>query len=323
MTEQELINQYYSNKLYLSYSALSKAMFSPMAYYNYYVLGQKEDRLDSHLVEGSVIHCLLLEPTEFSNKFSISSGKFPSENTKRIIDELFREYPDIDLLENYQDDILNKLIRYNLHQSLKTDKQRLEKIITDDTNEYLKGLISAKGKVVIEQSLYDSANKTVELMKNNPSIAESLFMDKTEFDNVEIFSEHPLMIDVENTSFGLKGIIDRLVIDHDKKLYCIRDIKTTGKTITEFPETVEYYNYWAQMAMYCILVRQAFGYAYGFDCEFIVVDKYKQMYVFSVSPLTLATWALKVNEELEKFEWYYTNKKFDLPYQFVKKRVIL
>lgn len=323
MTEQELIDKYYSSKLYLSFSGLSKAMYSPMFYYNYYVLGQREDKTEAHLIEGSLIHCLLLEPQNFAEKFYISTNKIPGENTKKIIDTLFRENPTMTDLDHYHLEILNKLVNMNLHQSLKTDEQRIAKVITEDAKEYLKSLIDSKNKIVIDQTMYDSANVSAELMKNDPLIRESLYMDKTEFDNIESYTEYPFMIDIPNTSFGLKGIVDKVIIDHDKKLYCIRDIKTTGKTISEFSESVEYYNYWAQIALYCILVRQHFGLEYGYDCQFIVIDKYKQKYVFDVSPLTLVQWSLKLNEELEKFEWYYTNKDFTLPYEFKKKRVIL
>ena len=104
-------------------------------------------------------------------------------------------------------------------------------------------------------------------------------------DGLEVYNEEFLECSLEDYDFGLKGYIDRYVINHDKKLITIIDIKTTGKTITDFPETVEFYNYWLQSAIYTVLVTKNIDKTlvnYKINFNFIVIDKYNQMYNFPV-----------------------------------------
>ena len=55
-------NDFYTKKFYFSYSSLNKLLWNPQTFYQIYVLGQREERDDAHLVNGKIIHALLLEP---------------------------------------------------------------------------------------------------------------------------------------------------------------------------------------------------------------------------------------------------------------------
>ena len=61
----EKLNEFYKNKFYFSYSSLNKLLYSPTLFYNWYILKEKEDRTDKHLLEGKVLHCLLVEKDKF------------------------------------------------------------------------------------------------------------------------------------------------------------------------------------------------------------------------------------------------------------------
>ena len=100
--------------------------------------------------------------------------------------------------------------------------------------------------------------------------------------------------------FGLKGIIDNVVIDPKNEIVFINDLKTTNKNLQDFPETVEYYRYWMQAVIYKKLVQQTIWekedlnslrqydvYDYKFIITFVVVDKFNQVYPFQVSQNTL------------------------------------
>jgi hypothetical protein len=136
LTGSDELEQFYKKKFYFSYSSINKLLYSPVAFYNHYVLNQREDSTDAHLVAGRALHCLLLEPDNFDDYFITLPGKMPSDNPKKIIDNIFRIHSGIGnnslLLEDYSTDILTQLLTANLYQSLKTDQQRLEKILTDE-----------------------------------------------------------------------------------------------------------------------------------------------------------------------------------------------
>ena len=77
LTGSEELEQFYKQKFYFSYSGINKLLFSPVMFYNHYVLQQREDSTDAHLVAGRALHCLLLEPDNFGKQF----GKPDLKNT--------------------------------------------------------------------------------------------------------------------------------------------------------------------------------------------------------------------------------------------------
>ena len=49
-------NDFYTKKFYFSYSSLNKLMWNPQAFYQAYVLGNREEKVESYLVNGKIIH---------------------------------------------------------------------------------------------------------------------------------------------------------------------------------------------------------------------------------------------------------------------------
>lgn len=323
MIEQELIDQFYSSKYYISYSGLSKLRFSPRLFYTHYILQQKEELVGAHLVEGRLIHCLLLQPELYDDQFYVAKSKLPSDNVKDIVDKIFKEYK-CDDLSNYQDEILNILLEKNLYQTLKTNEQRLAKVITPLTTDYLNDLVHSAGKSVIDQSTYDKCIRIVTKFRQHPDVIKNLGLDVTEFDTVNIHRELEASCDLTDYKFGIKGILDSVLVDDVNKVIKIADIKTTGKTIPEFKDSVEYYNYWMQAAMYMLLAKCHFmKLDYKYEFSFVVVDKYEQIYCFPVSALTLDNWSTRFNESLNEAHYHYTNKDYSLPYEFIVNKVTL
>ena len=86
LTGSDELNQFYNKKFYFSYSSINKLLFSPRAFYSHYVLNQREDSTDAHLVTGRVLHCLLLEEQNYDKYFITMASKIPGESSKKIID---------------------------------------------------------------------------------------------------------------------------------------------------------------------------------------------------------------------------------------------
>ncbi len=169
---------FYSKKFHFSYSSLSKLLYSPKLFYSQYVLNQREEKLGAHLIEGKVIHCLLLEPEKFNEKFMVSPLSLPSENSKAVIDKVFQHAKQNMLLDSelksLDSVIIDILKEANLHQSLKTDEQRVDKIVTDQTISYYSFLKEKEGKDVIDTETYTKCKESVEVLKQNPDVEISL-----------------------------------------------------------------------------------------------------------------------------------------------------
>lgn len=334
---KEKEEKFYNQTFFYSYSSINKLLWSPAAFYQTYVLGIREEKLDSHLVNGRLIHLLLLEPERFDEQFIISTVKVPTGSTRMVIDTVFRHYVELkqnltkgevlreDLLE-YSDAILDVMHDLNYYQKLSTDVQRLEKVINDETMSYWNFLKKREGKVIIDQETYNYCKTAVDIMKLHEDVINLLGINVTEFDNVKVFNELKVSFEFSN-GYGFKGVIDNLVIDHDKKVVRINDVKTTSKSLKDFPETVEYYDYWMQAVMYSILATkmcsEEFSKGYTLEFNFIVLDKHLQVYAFPVRTATLNSWIDKFDGVMQKVLWHYNNKKYDLPYEFANKLVSL
>lgn len=321
MTDFQAEERFYSKKFNFSYSSLNKLMFVPNTFYKHYILGEREDRLDSHLVEGRALHCLLLEQEKFNDQFVVALGSLPSDNARKVIDKVYFNScqggcNDVSL-SSHEEIILDVLREINLHQSLKTDQQRVEKILTAENINYYEFLKSKGSKTVIDQETYDKLKGYVEIILGNESVTSLL-----QLGSPNSWSEVPLEADTEY-GFGLKGIIDNYVYDPVTESITINDFKTTGKTISEFKETVDYYKYWMQAAMYYKLIQANFNKLSEIRFNFIVIDKYQQVFAFPVCAATLHSWIWDLDNILMKANYHYTNRRYDLPYEYIVNKVTL
>jgi hypothetical protein len=334
LTGSNELDAFYKEKFYFSYSSISKLLFSPAAFYNHYVLKQREDVVAPHLVSGRVLHCLLFEPEKYDDNFISMPGKIPTDSQKKIIDNIFRKYLEINnntlSLTDFSDDILTELLTANLYQSLKTDLQRTEKILTEENKNYFTFLIDSQDKTIVDEPTLNTCKLGVEALKSNKEVRSLLQLDKSEEDvHIESYSELSIEADGEHLPFGFKGILDNIVIDKESKTIFINDLKTTGKPLVDFPESVQYYKYWVQATVYVRLVFHKFLKdlpdlkEWNLYFTFIVIDKYNQVYPFQVSMETMNIWQQDFEELTDILKYHYENKDFTLPYELAMGNVKL
>jgi len=339
LTTEDLQKSFYEKKFYFSYSSLNKLLHSPTLFYKDYILGEKEELTQSYLTEGKVIHCLLLEPEKFEDNFIIMTGKMPGDNTKTVIDRVYAHHLELyesgepyrgETLADYQGAVIDVLRDMNLHQSLKTDEQRFAKIYTVDANIYWDFLFKSRGKIVVPTDVYDRCKEITDKLKADPTIQGLMrFTHSAEWwDATEVYNEYAIEMSTKKFNFGLKGILDNVVVDPIGKIIKINDIKTTSKTLKEFPETIKFYRYDLQAAMYNLLVINKFEDLIkqgGFKIEFrfIVIDKYQQYFPFLVSEDTMLSWMKELHAALSIADYHYTNKDYTLPYEFVSGTYVL
>jgi len=313
---------FYKKKFYFSYSGLNKLLFSPGLFYNHYILNNREDSTDTHLIAGRVLHCLLLEEDRYDDQFITMPGKFPTDSQKKIIDTIFKQHlvvgNDTLTLSDYSNDILIQLSTNNLYQTLKTDQQRLDKILTQENIEYFEFLKNSLKKTVVDQTILDSCKISIEVLRRNVDVRTLLQLDNEQKDSsIKVFNELQLKADLENLPFGFHGVLDNVVVDYNSKTLFINDLKTLGKSIQDFPDSVEYYKYWIQAVIYSILAKKHFEIdnEWNVQITFIVIDKYNQVYPYQVSSATLAKWESDFERIVTIAKWHYENKRYDLPYE--------
>ena len=330
-----LEKDFYSKKFYYSYSSLNKLAWSPQVFYQMYVLGLKEEKLDQHLVQGKLIHLLLLEPEKFAENFMLTPGSLPTGNSRIVVDRVFKHYTELSRngderteLAEFDGAILDVMQDINYFQNLKTDQQRIDKVITPDTLSYWEFLKTKGNKTLVDPETFKYCQDAVEIIKTNDEVCNLIGCNVSEFDNKEVLNEAEITVDLPLKPYGLKGIIDNIVVDHDKKTIFINDIKTTTKDLKDFPETVEFYSYWMQAVMYMIMISKYFQFLidtkeYQVKFHFVVIDRTFQSYAFPVSEKTLTSWLTRFNDCITKAEWHYQNRDYSLPYEFANRLVVL
>jgi hypothetical protein len=325
--EKAFMQKIEKGEFHFSYSSLNRLMFSPSLFYKDYILKDREVRTDKHLIAGKLIHLLLLQPQEFDKQFVLMPSKLPSASLIMVLKNITL-YTDAPRLAKVDDKIiLDSLKEVGLYQSLKDETKRIAKVRTLECEDYYK-FASTSDRDVVDQDTFVKCTESVELIKENKEVFALLQDEPTDFemDNLEVFNEAYLKCQLGNYDFGLHGYIDRYVIDHEKKEVKIIDVKTTGKTITDFPETVTFYKYWLQAAIYMVLVTKNLDEScvdYTINFNFIVIDKYNQIYAFPVKQKTLSEWGQSMSDVLNEAAYHVKENRYDLPYMFLVDKLSL
>jgi hypothetical protein len=326
--DHELEKVFYNKDFKFSYSSLNKLLFSPSIFYKEYILRDRDLKTDRHLIEGKLVHCLLFEPENVEKKFKVVPGKTPSDNVRKVLHIIY-EKDQVEKLDDLHDQvILETLKEVNLYQSLKTDEQRIAKVKVADYAEYWK-FIANRNVDVIDQDTLAKCKDYVEILKDNKEVSELFHTNASDFelDDNEVHVEKYLTAPLQTKTFGLHGYLDYYKIDHKEKKVIIADLKTTSKTIADFEETIDFYNYNLQAAIYYKLVYENLDLKtrdnYKIIFKFVVIDKYKQVYVFDVSDDTIRGWAWMLNEALTVADYHYSEKDYSLPFNFATNKIVL
>ena len=185
-------------------------------------------------------------------------------------------------------------------------------------------------RVIIDSELLDISTRRADIVKADGEMRKLLGMDLiSDGRHYGVYNELPISISAEVTGlpFGFKGILDNVVVDVKNKLVRINDFKTTGKSLVDFHESIEFWKYWLQAAMYKMLIKHFLKSVltdeWTIEFRFIVFDKYDQLYPFEVSPETMEEW--EANFEQVKIEalYHYESRDYLLPYDFALRNVKL
>jgi hypothetical protein len=328
-----LERKFYDETFYFSYSGLNTLLESPGKFYNDYVLKNREEQVGKHLLEGTLIHYLVLDGLDFDSKFMVAPESLPSESSMSIINEVYKQHvnnkgSDNLSLVDYGETILDVLKEKDLHQRLKEDTKRIEKVADSKGQDYFLFLKTKGKRTIIDGAILDKCSRRADTIKADGSVRALLGLDlDNDGSKYGTYNELELKMEPEEYPFGFRGIIDNLVVDVEKNTVTINDFKTTGKSLKDFTDSVEYWNYWLQAAMYDKLVRD---FLKGFindetyiSFNFIVFDKYDQLYSFPVTGITLADWKERCSHTLMKANYHYVEKEFKLPYAFAKGNIKL
>ena len=175
-------------------------------------------------------------------KYHIANNILGESVLKTLIDDIILEIQekvininDIDLLKKVISDIIiNRRIEvYYPNYKLES---RVDKILKEGYD-YIKELYLSRDKIVVNSELYNEANQYATTIKTH-DFTKRYFQENKNIETVNQFSgvsNIELEIDGKKITLDFKYIIDKLIIDHDKKEAQIIDYKILeGSFITKY-----------------------------------------------------------------------------------------
>jgi hypothetical protein len=268
----------------INQSTLKKILISPKEYLK--ARDQMESSTGAHFVFGTIVDLMLTsDRAEFDEKFVVLPDSISVTDTvKTIVEGVYRdlkeqnvEITESDTLNNdkYRDLILRNCQYQNYQPNWKEDT-RVNKIIELGSS-YFQFLSEAKDRQVVSNEEYSKAVLCVTAMRQDPYTKEYCSSKKSS--SLEI--KDKLVVEFEYRDLQFKGELDRVIIDHEKKIITPIDFKTTSKSVLGFQYEFWKYRYDFQAAMYTLglksqdwlyrLVKEQ-GYVLD-DFLYIVVEK--------------------------------------------------
>ena len=134
--EKEFQSAVQAGTFNFSYSSLNKLIFSPQLFYREYILKDREERTDKHLIQGKLIHLLILQPEEFDKNFVVMPSKLPSDTLRKVLKNITLYTDAIELCLVEDKIISDSLKEVGLYQSLKDESKRVAKVRTIECEDY-------------------------------------------------------------------------------------------------------------------------------------------------------------------------------------------
>lgn len=224
---------------------------------------RKIAKAKKHFRLGTAADVLLLTPNDFEKQFVVTEASYKLDGQDAT---LFREYIaagrrdfDLDLLEQlstevkFTDDKGNS--RIGLYASTKDKAKRKAKIA--ESQELFEYMLNSGDKIQISTAELDTVLDAVRSIKSTSGIGEYFNIGRN--GDIEVLTQvaiyAKLDFEVQGIVPEIKGLLDLLILYHNRKVIKPKDLKTKGDSATNFPKAwLDLYKY--QDAMYSFLVRK-------------------------------------------------------------------
>jgi hypothetical protein len=255
-----------------SYSSIKVFLDDRKKYYKKFVLKEvvKDEEESNSLRMGSLVDCLLFTPDLFDQKYLMAVSQIPTGQYAKLIDKLMK----ITLLSQDENGFVTRDIdsmfedAYNAvkfdrdgkivdfkRDTLETAK---EKFYGTELELYYQQLRESHDKTIIDVSFLENAYAIVNELKTNSITSEISNLTKSD-GRYEVYHQFPIIGEISGDLIGgspypVKVLLDKMVIDHEKKEIDIFDQKVTWDNENEFLRTYLKFRYYIQGALYFYMV---------------------------------------------------------------------
>jgi hypothetical protein len=232
------------NEHVMSVSSLNLFATSPKKYQQHILAPQRVDT--TYFTKGSAVDCLITESEKFQQEFAVMKISRPSGMMGDMC-KLLADYEEVNTDNIPFDEIFDAAYAA---VGFKLALETVRKKFNDPKNDYTKYynfLVSSKGKKVISAKELAQAEEVVHMLKTD-SETKKYIVDPVAHPLMEVHDQMELFFEFEG--IDCKGYLDRVIVDHSTKTIKPTDIKTTGKSVFEFPKSCVQFMYYRQAAFY-------------------------------------------------------------------------
>lgn len=309
----------YYESLSISNSSLSVFNHDPSYFYKVHVTKELEDKKESDaMLLGSIIHCMLLEPEEFDNRY-FTSSVLPNEMPSGMMLEYVKA-----LAEQKVEDELSFEFAY-AKSGYKISREK----VLENFNKvpgyrtYLQELKDPRQ--VVSTAMMETAKLNVENVKASPYWHRILGNLKwKEEKELEIYWNTTVTVDGEEYALPLKSKLDHLFVHYDEEfnLLSLRyfDYKTDSqKPVHKYQDSFEYWKTYRQFAFYWLAMREWARQNYpkaDLDISMYVVpiDVVRNKTVtYEVKRSYLVKGMEEIDKNLRDLAWHMTNNLWEYP----------
>jgi hypothetical protein len=253
-----------------SSSSLKEFSQNRKKYHKKYILNERveeEDNLAATM--GRVVETLLLEPEEFDNRFHMSIvTSAPTGLMLDFVEALYKHTAEATnedgvLTRNFEE--LCKDAYVDSGFKIKLDAV-LNKFVGSDAEVYYKEIreVRSKGLTVVTTKDVDNATKIVEELKTNDFTAGIVNLVPSA--RYSIYNQ--LQIEGYKVDGHLfKSMIDKVIVDHDKKTVQVYDLKCTWSVENFYDEYYLYRRAYIQAYLYFFAAKHHFA-----ELDYLILD---------------------------------------------------
>lgn len=317
MTDKE----YYSDKTMLTNTMLGWIMAGPKYFKKQLsLIGLEKTDEESFLIFGNAVHCKLLEPNEFGNRYYVRRYDPPSNAVQK-------KFCSILISHKKKIDKKAKVMAYKLsYSAAKMSDEQIEAKANELFLNFKDHIIEQQSnpdKIELSKNDYTRILRISNNVKSHKRATELLSMRNSK----SLFTRNEMVIQFEIFGHKMKSKLDKFVIDFDKKEITLIDIKTHSSKSEEiglsksFSKSFFIYNYDRQLYVYTLALTsffiKEFGDKYNID-EFSMHQKIiairsnfeNDVTVFNISEDILLSGEAKFMEAIKAYE-FYDEKGYD------------
>lgn len=234
----------------ISYSKLALLDKSPTLFYKKYILQEYIPEESEALTLGSAVDCLLTQPDEFYNLFSVTTKSSPTGQLENFVKKLIE-------LKELTKESFEEAYRYTQECNGGKVRDSIEKFIENfelKAKEYYLEKINSQGKQILTFEQFLQAQQIVTILKTNRFTSQ--FLADFIGENIDRYYQVDKTFEYQDLGFKVK--LDVIIVNHNKQTIQPLDIKTTSDSPYGFTKSMYRFRYDLQAVIYSHYIYESF-----------------------------------------------------------------